>query len=64
MIEIAVQIFLIYLAIGLLFSIAFSWKGAAKIDDGAKEVPWSFKFLIIPGAMALWPVLLIKWLRS
>jgi len=61
---ILVNLFLLYLLIGFLFAIPFAWKGVGKIDDGAKDVPRGFRFLIIPGSIALWPYLLIKWIKS
>src|SRR5258707_10691713 len=34
------------------------------IDASAKGAPVFFRFLILPGAAALWPVLLGRWLRG
>jgi hypothetical protein len=53
-------ILLIYVAIGLIFGLFFISKGVGKIDEDAVGVGWGFRFLILPGSMALWPVLLIK----
>ncbi len=54
----------IYLAIGLLFALAFAWRGARAIDPSAAEATWGFRILIVPGAAALWPFLLVRWLRA
>lgn len=54
----------IYLAAGLLFAIVFLLKGIEKVDEGAHGATWGFKLIIIPGIMALWPLLLKKWIRS
>ncbi|MFT4513824.1 MAG: hypothetical protein ACI89X_001681 [Planctomycetota bacterium] len=56
-------IFAIYLAVGLLFGIFFAMKGVKLLDPVAVGSPISFRLLVIPGATALWPVLLIKLLR-
>jgi hypothetical protein len=53
-----------YLLAGLLFSIAFFYKGAAALDAGVKDAPISFRLVLIPGATLLWPVLLIKWIKA
>lgn len=62
--ELAVQIFMIYLLVGVIFSIAFVFRGAQVVDHGAKGVSVWFKLLLIPGAIALWPVLLVKWFKA
>lgn len=52
----------IYVAIGLVFALAFAWRGAGKIDPMAKEGTWGFRILIIPASAALWPLLARRWL--
>ncbi|MEM7350285.1 MAG: hypothetical protein AAF657_05735 [Acidobacteriota bacterium] len=59
-----VNILTIYLGVGLLFAIAFVWKGVGKIDPAAKEGTIGFRLLIIPGAAALWPILANRWMRG
>ena len=54
----------IHLAIGLLFGIAFVIAGAKRIDPGAREGTWGFRLLILPGAAALWPLMMQRWLRG
>ena len=51
----------LYLFIGLLFSIAFAFWGAKRLDTGMKQASWGIKLLLIPGGIALWPILLRKW---
>ncbi len=53
-----------YLALGLAFALAFVTRGAARIDPNADGATWGFRLLILPGAAALWPVLLSRWLRA
>lgn len=48
---------------GLLFAIAFALKGVERVDAAAKESTWGFRVMILPGAAALWPWLLAKWVR-
>ena len=53
-----------YLTMGLLFAIAFVCLGAGRIDPHARGGSWGFRFLILPGAAALWPLLLSRWVRG
>jgi hypothetical protein len=55
-----ISFFLLYFAIGFLFALYFAFKGAGKIDEGAKEVTLTFRLLIFPASIALWPFLLKK----
>ena len=52
-----------YLALGAGFAVAFAVWGARMIDPAGVGMPFSVRLLILPGAAALWPLLLVKWLR-
>jgi hypothetical protein len=49
---------LAYLAVGLIFGMLFLGVFAARIDPAAKGASAGFRAIILPGAIALWPVLL------
>jgi hypothetical protein len=55
-------LFLAYVAAGLLTALAFALFGASRV------VPSSFtpgaRILLIPGAFALWPYILVRWLKA
>ena len=51
----------LYLACGLVFAIPFVLIGVQKIDPHAMHGSWGFRVLIVPGTMALWPLLLQRW---
>ena len=51
-----------YLAVGACFAVAFAAWGAQTIDPAGKGMSISTRLLILPGATALWPLLLKKWL--
>lgn len=55
---------LLYLGCGLLFAIPFLARGAAAIDPGAREGSWGFRVIVLPGVVALWPVLLRRWISG
>lgn len=54
----------LYLALGMLFAVFFVYWGANKIDPSAKQATAGFRLVIFPGATALWPLLLWRWLRG
>lgn len=53
-----------YLAAGLVFALAFVTAGVQRVDPAARGGTWGFRLLILPGAAALWPLLLARWLRG
>lgn len=60
--EWTVRIVGLYLALGLVVALPFVIKGAQRVDPAAREGTWGFRVLIFPGAVALWPLLLKRWL--
>lgn len=66
-IETAEMIWLVvgaYLFAGALFAIYFALRGAPLLDPAAKGSSAWFRLLLIPGAIALWPVLLMTMLLT
>lgn len=53
-----------YLVLGLAFALAFLTRGVAAIDPAARGMPRLARLLIVPGAAALWPLLLWKWFQQ
>jgi len=51
----------VYLACGLVFAVAFALIGVRRVDPHAAGSSWGFRALVVPGAMALWPLLLKRW---
>ncbi len=62
--NIGAGILVLYFTIGLLFALAFVFKGATQIDDNARSTGVTFRLMILPGATLLWPYLLQRWLRG
>lgn len=50
----------LYLAVGAVVALAFATFGAGRIDPDAKGMPLQARLLVIPGAVGLWPLMLIK----
>jgi hypothetical protein len=53
----------VYAGLGVLFAVPFAFRGVERIDPSAKGASWGFRLIILPGAIALWPMLLRRWLR-
>lgn len=51
----------IYLAFGVVVAIPFVVRGVNRIDPVARESTWGFRAIIFPGSVALWPLLLKRW---
>ncbi len=49
---------------GLVYALAFVTKGVQRVDPAARGGTWGFRLLILPGAAALWPLLLARWVRG
>lgn len=60
--EITVRGFEIYLAIGVVFAVAFHYRGLARLDP--QPGSWGFRLCITPGVVGLWPALAWKWWRG
>jgi hypothetical protein len=54
----------VYAVSGAVFAPAFAWRGAAQLDPAARDSGLGFRLILLPGAAALWPLLLAKWVRS
>jgi hypothetical protein len=54
-------VLLAYAGVGLLIAIAFVTRGVGVVDHAARGAPWPFRLLILPGAAALWPLILVRW---
>ena len=62
--EILLSLAGLYLGIGLVFAIPFVLAGVQRMDPHARHGSWGFRLLILPGTMALWPLLLWRWIRG
>ncbi len=51
----------VYGLAGLIFALAFQLRGLSRIDAAARGAGLGFRLLILPGMVALWPLLLRRW---
>lgn len=61
---IAVELLMAYAAFGLLFAVVFVVAGVGRIDHAAAGSGLGFRLMILPGAAALWPLLLVRWINT
>jgi len=54
----------VYFAVGALLATVIVSLGLGRIDADARSMPWSARLLILPGLVALWPLLLVKCLKQ
>lgn len=54
----------IYLGCGLLLGLPFVLWGVGRVDASSAGARLGFRLIILPGAIALWPWILSRWLRA
>lgn len=54
----------LYLSFGLLFAVWFVSFAVQRLDEAARGAGIGFRLLILPGTVALWPMLLARALRG
>jgi hypothetical protein len=63
-VSVALQVVAAYLVLGVAVAVPFLTLGVGRVDPAAKGAPLAFRFLLLPGVVALWPHLLLLWIRS
>lgn len=53
----------LYALAGAVFAVWFVAGAVDRLDPGARGAGRAFRIVVFPGAAALWPVLLRKWIR-
>ena len=54
----------LYAGLGALFALAFAVRGVERLDPAARGATLGFRLIILPASIALWPLLLRRWLRG
>lgn len=54
----------VYASLGLMVGLGFVTVGVSRVDHAAADAPWHFRLLILPGAAALWPLVLRWWIAA
>lgn len=53
-----------YAAVGFVAALAFVTFGVARILPHPTTVSIGARLLLIPGAIALWPYVILRWIKS
>jgi hypothetical protein len=59
-----VTAFLLYVAIGLAVALPFVLRAVQRLDPAAAGAGLGFRLCILPGAVALWPWVVLRWRRG
>lgn len=59
--ETLLGLLVIYVLFGLGFALWFLTRGVARLDPAAGGTGVVLRLLLVPGTVALWPLLLIRW---
>jgi hypothetical protein len=62
--ELFVTVLAVYGLAGIAFAGGFVIFGIHRLDPVAEQSSLGFRLIVIPGAAALWPLLLTRWLRA
>ena len=62
--EIFVDALAAYGLTGVVFAAAFVTRGIQRLHPVAEHAPVGFRLIVVPGVAALWPMLLIRWIRT
>jgi hypothetical protein len=61
-VEVGLLAAVIYVAIGSVLAVPFLIFGIGRVDHAARGAPVLFRLLVLPGVVALWPLMLRRWL--
>ena len=62
--EVTLLIALAYVLCGLAVGVPFVLSGVDRVDEAARGASLGFRLLILPGTIALWPVVATKWIKA
>jgi hypothetical protein len=54
----------LYAAVGVVIAVAFLAFGVTRVLPTPSSVTMGARIMLFPGALALWPCVLIRWLKS
>ena len=49
---------------GLAVGVPFVVRGVDRVDEAARGASRGFRLLILPGTVALWPLMATKWIQA
>jgi hypothetical protein len=63
-VTVVLEVVAAYGATGILFALAFLTFGIGRIDPGARGAGLGFRLMVFPGVVALWPLMLVRWISK
>ena len=63
-VETIINALMAYAVAGAIFAAAFVTWGIHRVDPVAEHAPVGFRLIVVPGVAALWPVMLVRWIRA
>jgi hypothetical protein len=55
---------LTYVLVGLAVGVPFVLRDVDRVDEAAAGAGLGFRLLILPGTVAFWPLLAVKWANA
>jgi hypothetical protein len=55
---------LVYGLCGLAVGVPFVLVGVNRVDEASRGASLGFRLLILPGTVALWPLMAAKWIKT
>jgi hypothetical protein len=62
--EVILFVCLAYSLCGLAVGVPLVHRGVDRVDASAKGASIGFRLLILPGTVALWPLMAAKWIKA
>ena len=62
--QVTLLIALAYVLCGLAMGVPFVLRGVDRVDEAARGATVAFRLLILPGTIALWPLMATKWIKA
>jgi hypothetical protein len=62
--EVILYICLVYSLCGLAVGVPFVLRGVDRVDASARGASIGFRLIILPGTVALWPIIATKWIKA
>ena len=61
--EVILFVWLAYSLCGLAVGVPFVLRGVNRVDASATGASIGFRLIILPGTVALWPLMAVKWFK-
>jgi len=62
--EVILFVCMAYSLCGLAMGVPFVLSGVDRVDSSARGASTGFRLVILPGTVALWPLIAAKWVKA